>query len=545
MHLLITLPDIPVSCDLGFCVVHCLPRLLYGTSVHHTGLSVKRFGGHKYIIPHFYLFDAYWEWVTEEDDSEDDREDANYLHLNECPPELVTTTEYDDEGAEITVTTLSDSDIDIGEAIFHVRNEHYQVDVVATNAEANAGQLVLDEYPEVRKLLGLGKNDPVPQGTQVWWLQLDDPDTADKNETSDLTLGFSTRHLDDDQYWDADDGAPPLRYRLVVERYPGHPGNHPGFVAYRAPKPNDGAQAHAEFVWSSTAPGISEMQMEPGTEIENLQWIFTESGTYEIWVQLVAYVREDNPHEPGEEDYDEHWTPISDNVTVTSEVKKYVVYVGDLLAEVEPPTFGVIRSVPENSPAGTDVGDPILVFSESSNLEYSLSGDGHENFAVASTTDADPYSVQISVAEGANLDYETKATYDLTLGVTNTIDHESNPDHSVDHTLAVRIELEDLGPYVTLSVDNESPAARETVHFSVSVFELPSGTIPHYDWRIRRGDSSQWHDLPPEVNPRPTTQWSTSESGGVSNTYHVRINYQDGDHLEFITTQEVRVTWGN
>ena len=110
---------------------------------------------------------------------------------------MVETTESAFGRQIVTVTTrsTSPSGIDIEEAIMHVQNEPYQVDVVATNAEATGGQLSLEEYPDVRKgHFTLGKTDPVPEGTKVWWLRLDDPDTGTEtnpvDETSDLSPGL-------------------------------------------------------------------------------------------------------------------------------------------------------------------------------------------------------------------------------------------------------------------------------------------------------------------------------------------------------------------
>ena len=119
----------------------------------------------------------------------------------------------------------------------HVLDKHKE-DVVATNAEATAGQLSLEEYDRVRKGLGLGDVDPVPSGTQVWWLQLDDPDTTGVDETSDLGMGFSTA-LFDSKYWLTSAEGKPMRYKLEVESYPGDPTDSsdvPHFFTYKAPK---------------------------------------------------------------------------------------------------------------------------------------------------------------------------------------------------------------------------------------------------------------------------------------------------------------------
>ena len=81
----------------------------------------------------------------------------------------------------------------------------------------------------------------------------------------------------------------------------------------------------------------------------------------------------------------------------------------------EPPVFSrdsYNRSVYENSPAGTAVGQPITA-ADTDALTYSLSGNGAASFAV----DANG---QITVAVGSSLDYETTNSYSLTLTATDT-----------------------------------------------------------------------------------------------------------------------------
>ena len=68
--------------------------------------------------------------------------------------------------------------------------------------------------------------------------------------------------------------------------------------------------------------------------------------------------------------------------------------------------MGVTRSVPENSAAGTAVGDPVTGTPyNSETLTYTLTGDAADAFTI------DLASGQISVKQGATLDYETENSY--------------------------------------------------------------------------------------------------------------------------------------
>ena len=281
---------------------------------------------HEVTEGHFALFDAYWRWSDPSATTS-----SGVLHTNECPPLVAKTTQVDPDNEEeetvVITRSVRDNGMDIDEAIMHVLDTH-KADVVATNAEVTAGQLSLQEYRRV--------SDFAPAGTQVWWLQLDDPDTTDVDETSDLSLGFSTLLLDD-KHWHTRAEGNPMRYKFLVERYPADPTNPaevPHFFAYEAPREGN---ARAQLVWDSTRPGAekTDMLMDPG-EFQALQWVFTKPGTYVISVELQGYVRKDKPAGASA-----NWRPVSDGETETSEVREYVIQVGSELNETEPPIFGV------------------------------------------------------------------------------------------------------------------------------------------------------------------------------------------------------------
>jgi len=472
---------------------------------------------HEITTGHFALFDAYWESRTPDPGESTGLDPANVglLHTNTCPPLVTRTTETDRDGNTTTTTSLVASGIDIDEAIFHVENDRKVTVAEGDPDDTNASHLSLFQYLEV--------DDYANVGDQVWWLRLDDPD-LEGNQQSDLTLGFSTERFDE-KYWTG------VRYEFRLERNPGiDPADHPHLLAYRARLLN---LPGSDLIWNSAEAGIASMEMAPGERINDLQWIFTKAGTYEIYAQPVGYVRQaDNPPAGAGDD----WKPISANDTEPGEVKKYVIHVGPL-NEVEPPLLGVSRSVPENSPAGTDVGDLFLAFSESDDLEYSLYGDGHENFAAVATTDADPYSVRIKVAEGANLDYETRSAYDLTLGVTNKIDHESNPDPSLDDTLVVRITLEDVPTAAILQVDNPNPVAGETVTVTAVVTDFGAGHRLNYIFTDSQHVTSSADNSYTIRRDSPT-----SETVQFSATYEI----QDGSlspPIHSISAEPVSITW--
>ena len=96
-----------------------------------------------------------------------------------------------------------------------------------------------------------------------------------------------------------------------------------------------------------------------------------------------------------------------------------------------------IRIVAENSPAGTLVGGP-LTASDSDHDGLSYSPSGSDTFRIGAS------SGQLSVAEGAVLDYETQPAYTLTVGVSDGKNAGGGSDPSVDDTVEVVVSLSDV-----------------------------------------------------------------------------------------------------
>ena len=432
------------------------------------------------------LFDAYWDIPT------------RTINNNLCPPEMLQTTQSDALGNETVTVTRSDAKIDIAKTVIHVTDD-YKVAVVNSNAadydpSAVSGPIIdVAEYPSLGKGLGLGENEAPEAGTEVYWLQLDDPDTVTEDETSDLVLGFSTA-LFESKYWEARGNNKPFYYEFESERDNIFEVHGPHFFAFDAPMAGDRPQKEA--VWDTYEADFRQVQMDPG-ERRNLQWIFTEPGTHHIQVHVVGHVNE-TPSDPS--DAWEENPP--EEKTVTSEVRVYTIQTGPLHFN-EQPMFQVERSVTENSPSGVKVGAPVPVAGgdDGDTLTYGLSGKGSSHFRVASEPGG---GAQITVAPGALLDYETQPTYDLVLGVSDGKDHEGQRDPSVDSTVALEISLTDVtgDPTVTIQVDNASPTVGQTVTLTSSLSgDIPPPALIEYDWverdlasdeRVGLSDNNGW-----------------------------------------------------
>lgn len=481
---------------------------------------------HEITSGHFALFDAYWNWT-------DEKERVGSLHTNLCPPlfeETITT-----QGRQkVTVTDRLVSHIDVDEAIFHVLDK-YKADVVATNAEATSGQLSLEEYPDVRKALGLAENDPVPEDTEVWWLQLDDPDTNAKDEASDLRIGFSTALLDEKYWRSSGDSTPkPMRYMFELERYPGEDTKSTRhFLAYNAPKLNNVTQEDA--VWNSSRPDVDDVIMDPG-KYRHLQWIFTKGGTYQISAHLQGFVRSTKPAGAGSD-----WKAVSTNEDETSEVKTYVFQIGTPLVEMEPPVFGVAITTSEETSNNTKVSKVLPVFeSEAETLYYSLEGEGFRDFKLIPSKN--PHSVEIAVARQEMLDFETMPSYELTLNVSDRVDHENNTDLTIDDKLAVRIKLTDVPeiPWVTLGATNPNPAPGEETTIRAILGDGILGPNAVTRWRVRE-KGGEWITHAPDD---PEWTYTDRSATAVTKEYMLDVTIDDGTSTTFYGNN-TSVTWGS
>ena len=485
---------------------------------------------HEIQTGHYALFDAYWRTISTSTSRGPGlaATGVGVLHTNECPPEMIQTTTTEKVGfgtKTVTTTTRSarDGGMDIEEAIIHVLDDHLAT-TVATNAEATDGQLSLEEYPRVGEV--------VHAGDRVWWLQLDDPDSTSTDETSDLGMGFSTLLLDK-KHWKSR-----MRYRFEAERHPADPIDVPHFFAYQAPKA-DGADQKP--VWDSEKPGEGVMELDPG-EYKALQWVFTEPGTYLLWVHLLGDVKDP----PAGAD----WNRISSNETETSEVYRYTIQVGTDLDEVEPPIFGVNLEVEENSPGGVKVGDPIPIYNaEADALYYDLTGPGHSDFELV--TSSDPFTVQVVVADGASLDYDdhedetttTTRSYELNLSVTDKVDHEDNFNPYADDVLIVKIDLKDQAPGLKLQADKTSLKVGDSVNFTAR-FEPTSAQSDQkttYQWG-RKLSEARYHAIAGAPNA-PT--WSVSQSAATTVTYVVEVLLGVSPDITSVVSNEITITWEN
>ena len=137
------------------------------------------------------------------------------------------------------------------------------------------------------------------------------------------------------------------------------------------------------------------------------------------------------------------------------------------------------RSVAEHSFAGVNVGRPVSAVGSGS-LAHTLSGTDADSFSIVAGTG------QIRTKDGVTYDYETKDRYSVTVVAE---DGSGNMD-----TIAVGIEIEDLGPSCMAPPDFRATAGNRSVSVSWTPLENTEGhaRVWGYQIEMRKGSNGLW-----------------------------------------------------
>ena len=181
---------------------------------------------------------------------------------------------------------------------------------------------------------------------------------------------------------------------------------------------------------------------------------------------------------------------LSDTVTVTVTVSS--------VNEVPEFTDGATasRSVAENTPADQEIGAAVAATDPDTGdtLTYTLEGDDAASFAIDETTG------QLKTRDP--LDYETKASYAVTVSVSDGKDIDGNNDPSADSTIDVTISVTDLNDAGTVILSSLQPQVGTPI---TARLEDPDDATNVVSWTWE--SSSNW-----------SSGW-TATSGAKSDTY--------------------------
>ena len=203
------------------------------------------------------------------------------------------------------------------------------------------------------------------------------------------------------------------------------------------------------------------------------------------------------------------------------------------------PLLNVRLAVDENSAAGTMVTDALLARDDNGDpLAWSIVGAGAERFAV----DA---SGQITVAPGANLDYECQPAYRLLLQVSDGRDLASNPDPAIDDSIGLLVGVNDLpdDPTLALAADRPNPAVGETVTLTATASGDPGcgpATVVSYTWAEHDvAGTGTWTSA---IHHSPT--WESTHTTPGRRDYRATAIYTDALGNRVVLRSELfSVTW--
>ena len=166
------------------------------------------------------------------------------------------------------------------------------------------------------------------------------------------------------------------------------------------------------------------------------------------------------------------------------------------------PGLSATISVPENTVSGTEIDNPYTATDgDSDTLTYTLS-----------STDATSFSIDSDgqLSTNTTLDYETKTSYSVTVGVHDGKDVMGDPDTSDDATMDVTINVTNVDEAGTVTIMGTLDGGEE---LTASVSDL-DGTVSSATWQWSRGDMSDGTDFDDIDSATSTTYQSVAEDVG-------------------------------
>ena len=178
------------------------------------------------------------------------------------------------------------------------------------------------------------------------------------------------------------------------------------------------------------------------------------------------------------------------SATVTGTTTSAVVGTAPVFSDSEGnPITEAVRSVVENTAAGENVGAPVTAMdADNDTLTYSLGGTDMASF------DIDPSTGQIMVGAGTMLDYETKASYMVTITATD-------PDSASDMiTVPITVTNEEETGEVTLW------AGMDALTMAPQVGDTITGAVMDPDGGVT-GETWQWSRTMDDMDSRDMDSW--------------------------------------
>lgn len=180
---------------------------------------------------------------------------------------------------------------------------------------------------------------------------------------------------------------------------------------------------------------------------------------------------------------------------------------------------GSVFSVSENAEAGDTVAQLDVTDPDSDAVRYMLTyenANGHAPFEISDD--------QIKIAAAPGLDYESRASYSLELGISDGRDEDDNADLVVDDRITVTVQVSNVDEAGTVSLGSNNPQVDTALTASLTD---PDGSISNLTWQWQKADTANaatWSDI-----SGATTNSYTSGTADVGKFLRAQASYDDGE----------------
>ena len=211
------------------------------------------------------------------------------------------------------------------------------------------------------------------------------------------------------------------------------------------------------------------------------------------------------------------------------------------------PSFSpnVVREIDENTPSGQKIGDPVAASNDESDdtLVYELGGADADKFGFSTSTG------QLMTKD--DLDFETKRSYNVEISVSDGKDINGNPDPSIDATIPVTINVNDVDEAPVINGDSVV-SFDENATGTVASYTAEDPEEHSYSWDLSGADESDFNivdgDLtfksPPDYETKPTyevTIVATDSRNDGELAVTVSINNVDEDGSLTLSSRQPQV----
>ena len=239
--------------------------------------------------------------------------------------------------------------------------------------------------------------------------------------------------------------------------------------------------------------------------------------------------------------------PVGASVVVCLRAAAQVCPSGSVMPSNNEPAFSAataIRSVPENSGAGVDIGTAVTATDSDTGdtLTYTLGGTDASSFTIGSSTG------QIQTKSGVTYNFEaSKKTYSVTVSVRDSKDSSGAADTATDDTITVTINLTDVNEAPTIATGPSTTSVDENSTAVGAYTASDPDASSTATWSVETADDGQRFAISSSgaLSFRSAPNFEAPSDSGGNNVYEVTVKVTDNGSPALSATRNVTVTVTN